>query len=113
MIVGLGIDIVDTKRFEEIAKNKSFRFEYFSKIERELDDLSLAGRFAAREALFKASKSPESIDWHDVEVVNEVNGAPRFVFKDRTADLFASKVIHLSITHVPEYAIAMVVIEVP
>lgn len=111
MILGVGIDIVDLNRFSAIAENKNFRERYFSQIESQLNTLSLAGRFAAREALYKAVGSKAQFDWKDVEIINTDSGAPNFVFQNGAVQFFESKKIHLSISHVPEYAISLVIIE--
>ncbi len=111
MILGVGIDIVDLNRFNTIADNKKFREQYFSETESHLNTLSLAGRFACREALFKAVGSHGLFDWKDIEVVNTDSGAPKFIFRNTAVKFFESKKIHLSISHVPEYAISLVIIE--
>jgi len=111
LIIGVGVDIVDLSRFKDLAASSSFRNKYFSEVEQQLNPLSLAGRFAAREALYKASGLLKINDWQDVEIVNAINGAPEFVFKNAVAKYFESKRVHLTISHVPEYAISFVVIE--
>ncbi len=111
MIVGIGIDIVDMNRFNKIAENKKFREKYFTENESLLNALSLAGRFASREALYKAVGSQKLFDWEDVEIINIDSGAPKFIFRNSAAKFFKSKKIHLSISHAPEYAISVVIIE--
>lgn len=111
MIQGIGIDFVDVTRMNEILTNARFRGQFFSETENKLSALSLAGRFAAREALYKAVAPNESFDWKDLEIINMSNGEPRFVFKNKIAKFFESKKIHLSISHVPGFAVAVVIIE--
>jgi holo-[acyl-carrier protein] synthase len=111
LILGIGIDIVDLKRFSGIAENKKFRENFFSETESQLNTLSLAGRFASREALYKAVGSQGLFDWKDIEVVNTESGAPKFIFRNTALKFFESKKVHLSISHVPEYAISFVIIE--
>ncbi len=107
----MGVDIVDLNRFNIIVENKKFREQYFSETESLLNSLSFAGRFAAREALYKAVGSQGLFDWKDVEIINLDSGAPKFIFRNGAAKFFESKKIHLSISHVPEYAISIVIIE--
>lgn len=111
MIQGIGIDIVDLIRFNDLAMNEQFRIQFFGEVESQLNVIRLAGRFAAREALSKATLPKEIFNWRDIEIINTSEGAPKFIFKGSAAKFFESKKIHLSISHLPEYAIAIVIIE--
>ena len=111
MILGIGVDIVDLIRFDNLAVNQKFRDQYFSDSENLLNAQSLAGRFAAREALYKAVGTQDTFEWKDIEIINTSSGAPKFIFKNNAAKYFELKRIHLSISHVPEYAISIVIIE--
>jgi holo-[acyl-carrier protein] synthase len=111
MILGIGIDIVDLSRFKNLMLNKEFLDRYFSKSESKLNLQSLAGRFAAREALYKALSSQELYKLENIEIINTKNGAPKFIFYNELANFFNLKKIHLSISHLPEYAISIVIIE--
>lgn len=111
MIQGIGIDIVDLARFKDLASNKKFINRYFHKSESELKLQSLAGRFAAREALFKALNSQDLYNLQDIQVINTKSGEPKFVFKNELKKHFKFRKIHLSISHLPEYAISIVIIE--
>ena len=111
MIIGIGIDIVDLPRFIEIASNQEFRARYFSIKENGLKIESLAGRFAAKEALFKALDVQELFCWDDVEIISNSNGTPIFNFKNYLADYAKDKKIFLSISHSNDKSIAIVIIE--
>ncbi len=111
MIIGIGIDIVDLPRFKKIASKQEFRERCFSIKENDLKIDSLAGRFAAKEAFFKALDVQELFSWSDVEVISELNGSPTFNFKNRLADYAKDKKIHLSISHSNDSSIAVVIIE--
>ena len=111
MILGIGIDIVDLSRFKNLMLNKEFLDRYFSKSESKLNLQSLAGRFAAREALYKALSSQELYKLENIEIINTKNGAPKFIFYNELANFFNLKKIHLSISHLQEYAISIVIIE--
>lgn len=69
-----------------------------------------AGRFAAKEAIFKAVspllKDKFDISWHNAEVINDKNGNPQIRFLDIKFDQI--KNIDISISHCKEYAVAMV-----
>jgi len=71
-----------------------------------------AGRFAAKEAIYKAVspllKNKYDISWQNAEVVNDKNGNPRINFIDIKFDKIKS--IDISISHCKEYAVATVVL---
>ena len=111
MIIGIGIDIVDIPRFELIVSEQKFLHKYFSKNELNLQIESLAGRFAAREAFFKALGDQKIFDLANIEVFTQPNGAPKFNFSNELAEYVANKTVHLSISHSGDSAIAFVIIE--
>lgn len=115
MIVGIGVDVVDLARFERAAARTPALLErLFTTAERKLPLHSLAGRFAAKEALIKAIGDSTGVRWHDMEVVSNELGDPSFVLhnavsaivKDRGVDR-----IHLSMSHDAGIAVAYVVVE--
>ena len=108
MIDGVGIDIVSIEEFRALVNDK-FILRYFSKNEKNLKIDKLAGRFAAREALFKAMKNQKKFRIEDVEIT--LKGKPQFVFKNGMANSFAQYKIHLSISNLTNYSIAIVIIE--
>jgi len=111
MILGIGVDIVDLPRFKLIASDRKFIDKYFSKNEMNLKIESLAGRFAAREAFFKALDDQKIFRWRDIEVTTQLNGSPKFNFSNELANYVIGKKIHLSISHAGDSAIALVIIE--
>lgn len=110
MIYGVGIDVVSIEKFRSLV-NDEFILRYFSENERSLRIEKLAGRFAAKEALFKALDVQELFRWDEVEVILELNGSPKFNFKNLLAHYAQDKNIHLSISHSNHDAIAVVIIE--
>lgn len=86
MIIGIGTDICDIRRIENILEKFGKRFEVktFTKTEREYCNHKsgpagyFAKRFAAKEATAKAlaSKNSGALSWHDVEVINDPSGRP-------------------------------------
>ena len=112
MIDGIGIDVVDIKRFHEsLERTPGLREKLFTDNERTLSDASLAARFAAKEALYKALSPERGLHWHEAEVINHLNGKPAFLFRGEIADLVDGASVHLSLSHDAGIASAMVVIE--
>src|SRR4051794_14827049 len=114
-IAGIGIDIVDLARFERaVSRTPALRERLFAASERELPLRSLAGRFAAKEALIKALGDATGVRWHDMEVVADEHGNPGFVVHGAVADLVARRgitALHLTMSHDAGIAIANVIAE--
>ncbi|MDQ2850688.1 holo-ACP synthase [Dermatophilaceae bacterium Sec6.4] len=115
MIVGIGVDVVEIARFAStIQTTPALRARLFTPSERGLPMHSLAGRFAAKEALAKAFGAPGWLRWHDAVVVVGPAGAPSW---ELTGTLAARALelgvlaTHLSISHDGGLATAMVVAE--
>ena len=112
MIDGIGIDVVDIKRFHEsLERTPGLREKLFTSAEATVKESSLAARFAAKEALYKALSPEHGLQWHDAEVINLPNGKPVFLFRGQIADLIDGATVHLSLSHDAGIASAMVVIE--
>lgn len=115
MIVGIGVDLVDLARFERaVDRTPRLRERLFAESERDRPLRSLAGRFAAKEALIKALGSSDGVHWLDITVSNSPQGDPRFEISGETADVIAARGItslHLSMSHDAGAAIAFVVAE--
>ena len=83
MIVGIGADVVSVPRFSaSLVRTPGLRDRLFTAAEQVTDDghartdTSLAGRFAAKEAVAKALGAPLGMLWHDCEVVAGSDGRP-------------------------------------
>lgn len=120
MIAGIGVDVVDLARFERaLARTPKLRDRLFSASEqspggRTLPLRSLAGRFAAKEALMKALGDSTGIGWHDMAVVSNEHGDPSLEVSGAAAaraDALGVTELHLSISHDAGIATAFVVIE--
>ena len=114
-IVGVGIDVVDIARFEEVLRRTpGLVGRLFTDHEAGRPPASLAARFAAKEALAKALGAPGNMAWHDAEVVSEDSGRPRFALRGTVAAR-AGEVgavhVHLSLSHDAGIASAVVVLE--
>lgn len=112
MIDGIGIDVVDIERFtESINRTPGLREKLFTPAEQSKAVASLAARFAAKEALYKALSPAHGLAWHEAEVINLENGKPAFLFRGGIADLIDGAQVHLSLSHDGNIASAMVVID--
>ena len=122
MITGIGVDIVKVQRMQRWLKMPALleRFFHQQEISTALSrgssaELSLAARFAAKEAFGKALGTGfEGIVLKDIVVINCHNGKPEInVFGTALAALKQNGAnrIHLSLTHESESAVAMVVLE--
>jgi holo-[acyl-carrier protein] synthase len=114
-IAGIGIDIVDLARFERaVGRTPRLRERLFAVSERELPLRSLAGRFAAKEALMKALGDATGVTWHDMEVVSDAEGNPSMHLTGAAAAIAEKRGItdiHLSMSHDAGVAIAQVITE--
>jgi holo-[acyl-carrier protein] synthase len=115
MIAGIGVDVVDLTRFERAAsRTPALLMRLFTPAERGLPLHSLAGRFAAKEALIKAIGDSTGVRWHDMEVVSNDLGNPSFVLHNAVAGIVEARgidSIHLSMSHDAGIAVAYVVVE--
>ena len=112
MIDGIGIDVVDIERFREsIDRTPGLREKLFTQAEASKPIASLAARFAAKEALYKALSPSHGLSWQEAEVINFENGKPAFLFRGAIADLVDGAQVHLSLSHDGGIASAMVILE--
>jgi holo-[acyl-carrier protein] synthase len=112
VIEGIGIDVVDIARFQEsLDRTPGLKDRIFTPTEAELKVASLAARFAGKEALVKALDARNVFSWHEVEIINEESGKPRFSFSGALAQRVEGATVHLTISHDAGIASAMVVIE--
>jgi holo-[acyl-carrier protein] synthase len=117
MILGIGVDVVDLARFERaVGRTPALRERLFTAAERMLPLRSLAGRFAAKEALIKALGDSAGVTWRDMEVVSDGERNPSFILHNavaRIADARGIATFHLSMSHDAGIAIAYVIAEGP
>jgi holo-[acyl-carrier protein] synthase len=79
----------------EYAKEFKFPYQYY------------AGRFAVKEAIFKAMGNPD-LSWHDLTIINDTNGKPVCRF----ANIDFKHRLLISISHSRDYAVASAIVEV-
>ena len=115
MIVGVGIDVVNVERFgQTLERTPALRDRVFTAAEKDLPLGSLAGRFAAKEALAKALGAPTGLSWLDAEIRNDPDGKPLLTMSGSVAALagkLGATKAHLSISHDGDIASAVVVLE--
>jgi holo-[acyl-carrier protein] synthase len=115
MIIGIGNDIIDIRRIEQVIEKHGERFlnRVYTDIERRKAEArarraeTYAKRFAAKEACAKALGTgiSQGVFWRDMEVVNEPSGKPIMQLtggaKRKLAELIPAGMqaqIHLSLT---------------
>jgi holo-[acyl-carrier protein] synthase len=122
VIIGIGVDIVHVRRIQHWLNTEGLvdRFFHPDEIEASLQRghaaaLSLAARFAAKEAFGKAvGTGLAGIRLRDIQVINNHNGRPDMVLHDTALARFhavGGDRVYLSLTHESDNAVALVVIE--
>ena len=127
MICGVGIDLIEVDRIKKQLEKSSDRFcqSLFSEKEiaycrrganTRIQARHFAGRFAAKEAFFKAIGTGlrEGFAWKDVEVLNNAMGRPELHLKNmakETVDKLGITNVQLSISHGRDMAAAFVILE--
>jgi holo-[acyl-carrier protein] synthase len=115
VIVGIGVDVAVVARVEEaLRRTPSLASRLFAQGEQAGSAWSLAGAFAAKEAVAKALGGPRGLRWTDVEVVHDPIGRPVLEVRGTVADAAAHLGVrrwHLSLSHDGGLCVAMVVAE--
>lgn len=127
MILGIGSDLEEVARIEELIRAYGDRFleRLFTPRERTKAEASssqaasLTKRFAAKEAFVKALGIgfSQGLTWHEIEVVNDEKGKPALRVRGRAEEALKAlgdgkKIhMHLSLSDTKSHAFAMVVIE--
>ncbi|MCL2354328.1 MAG: holo-ACP synthase [Oscillospiraceae bacterium] len=117
-----GTDIIEVSRIKESIERTGEKFLNIIYTPTEIEYCEskkaskyyhYAGRFAAKEAIFKAVsgllENKFDISWQNAQVVNDERGNPRVEFLD--IDIKKIKDMDISISHCKEYAVATVIVE--
>ena len=131
MRIYCGTDIIEVSRIEDAVENtKGFKENVYTKNEIEVIDKirskmkfqRYAGRFAAKEAIYKALskvaiENKINMNYLDVEIINQDDllGRPKVcILNEKLQKLFKEKEIEIdvSISHVNENAVSNVVVKV-
>jgi holo-[acyl-carrier protein] synthase len=115
MIVGIGVDIAEVARLEQaLARTPELAARLFAESEMGHPVRSLAGCFAAKEAVAKALGGPAGLLWTDAVVGHDSLGRPQLGIYGSVAAAAARLGVtswHLSISHDGGMCVAMVVAE--
>ena len=123
MIKGTGIDIVEVGRIDRLLeKGKLFTDKVFSQIESDycqqqgVPSQSYAGKFAAKEAFLKAIGTGwrGEIALNEIQTINDELGKPHLEIIGKSKEVIPDldiAILHVSISHTDQYAVAMVIIE--
>jgi holo-[acyl-carrier protein] synthase len=123
MIYGIGTDLIEVERVKKSIekingfKEKIFRPAEISYCESKKNKFEhYAGRFAVKEAFFKALGTGwrNGLSFNEIEVVNDKLGKPEIELHGKAKDSAVKnkiKRIKVSISHIKETAIAFVIIE--
>lgn len=115
MILGIGIDLVELDRIKNLMSDRFInrilsleeQFIYKAITSDKVKLSFVGGRFAAKEAIFKAiSKGDGTANYKDFSILNDENGKPYVSSK-----YIENKLIHITITHTDRYAMSYCVIE--
>ena len=117
-----GTDIIEISRIKESIESLGDNFKNKIYTEKEIEYCEnrknakyqhYAGRFAAKEAIFKAISelldNKYEVSWKDAEILNDSQGKPRVTF---TSEKLQEKIenIDISISHCKDYAVCSVVL---
>jgi len=125
MIVGVGFDLVEIERLEQLLDGKGGRAlarlftdgEVAYAMAHARPAMHLAARFAAKEASFKALSGSESarlIGWKEIEVVSRTGHSPELLLHGRALQRAEVLGVHrhwLTLSHTEKTAGAVVVLE--
>jgi len=112
VIIGTGIDIIEIQRIRSAVKTWGDRFlarvlnpeEIAYALSHAVPCQHYAGRFAAKEAIYKAL-GDRDLSWKDITIINSPEGKPECHIKG------LKHKVHLSISHSKFYAVASAVVE--
>ncbi len=119
MIIGVGTDIIKIKRIQQAALNIKFLNRIFTEseiaeyVQKGKKAQTLAGKFAAKEAVSKCFKTGFSGFWpKEIEVLSE--DEPRVILHGKAKEIgnnLGISNIHVSISHTDDNAVAFAVAE--
>ena len=119
----VGTDIIEVSRIQKLIKEKGDKFLNRIYTKNEIDYCEskglnkyqhYAGRFAAKEAVFKVlngeTVSESSLTFKNIEILNTNDGAPYVnILDDIMIDCFDMYNVDISISHIKKYATAIAI----
>ena len=123
--VGIGVDIVDNKRFKNLIKDNKFINRIFSKKEifaskKTLNKINFfSKRFAAKESFAKALGTGfrNKLNFKDIEILNDKLGKPFYLINNKIKQIIkknkkiANFELFLSISDEKDYSVAFTIIQ--
>ena len=123
--VGIGVDIIDNKRFKKLIKDKKFINRIFSKKEissskKKLNKINFfSNRFAAKESFAKALGTGfrNKLNFKDIEIVNDKLGKPFYLINNKIKQIVKKNKkitkfeLFLSISDEKDYSVAFTIIQ--
>jgi holo-[acyl-carrier protein] synthase len=123
--VGIGVDIVDNKRFKNLIKDNKFINRIFSKKEisaskKKLNKINFfSNRFAAKESFAKALGTGfrNELNFKDIEILNDKLGKPFYLINNKIKKIIkknkkiANFELFLSISDEKDYSVAFTIIQ--
>ena len=123
--VGIGVDIIDNKRFKNLIKDKKFINRIFSKKEifaskKTLNKINFfSKRFAAKESFAKALGTGfrNKLNFKDIEILNDKLGKPFYLINNKIKQIIkknkkiANFELFLSISDEKDYSVAFTIIQ--
>ncbi|MDD5109154.1 MAG: holo-ACP synthase [Candidatus Omnitrophica bacterium] len=114
MIIGTGVDITEVRRIKQAVQKWGDDFLLRVFTESEIKNAKtktsfyqhLAGRFAAKEAIFKAA-GDKKLSWQDIQIHNDQEGKPICLFLNGSGKNIN---VQISISHVKTYAVANAIV---
>ena len=124
-ILGIGVDIVENKRFKKAIKNKKLIKRLFTLSEIKNSSLIkdkssfFSKKFAAKESFSKALGTgfKKGLNFKDIEILNNNLGKPFFRLNNKLKKIILKKLkvknfeLFLSISDEKEYSIAFTIIQ--
>ena len=124
-ILGIGVDVIQNKRIQNLIKNKSFMKRTFGKNEVIFSKKTsnkinyFAKRFAAKEAFAKSLGTGfrNNLNLKDIEILNDKIGKPYYHRSKKISHLIKKKYkirdfnLFLSISDEKEYSVAFTVLQ--
>ena len=121
MILGIGLDLIETARVESKLVNSRFLDKVYTSSEQEYilvrkqNGQSAAGIFAAKEAVSKALGTGfGTVRWTEIEIVQDSKGKPCVNLSgaaQQRLEEMGGKQVLVSITHIKDLAAAQAVVE--
>ncbi len=124
-ILGIGVDVIQNKRIQNLIKNKNFIHRTFGK--NELENLKkssnktnyFAKRFAAKEALAKSLGTGfrNNLNLKDIEILNDHIGKPYYHKSKKIDNIVLKKFkiknynLFLSISDEKDYSVAFTILQ--